>query len=51
MYEPGNGKHRTNQRVNDVRSHRVGSLVQRKMNVALDYGQGQQNSRMKMNDC
>ena len=40
-YEPGNGKRRTNRRVNDVRSHRVGSLVQKKMNVILDYGHGQ----------
>jgi len=39
--KPGNGKHRMNRRVNDVRSHRVGRLEQKKTDVALDYGKGQ----------
>ena len=30
-----------NRREGDIRSHRVGKIIRKKMSVALDYGQGQ----------
>ena len=54
MYKPGNGKRRTNRRVNDVRSHRVGRivgrLVEKKIIVVINYDQSLRILKVKINE-
>ena len=54
MYKPDNGKRRTNRRVNDVRSHRVGRivgrLVEKKIIVVINYDRSLRILKVKIND-